>query len=143
MFHGVSSLTRRKGLTHTKSFLVIEDEDLRKLGTYFHQKLEESSPVDMPKLQKAVQFHLMFHTCRRGRENLHEMTKDTYKIFTDISGKEFIQQHQDEADKNHCEDSTELANEGTMFTKPGKFVTECSERNISLTLPPQKKCSSS
>ncbi len=133
MFCRVSSLTRRKGLAHTKSFPVIQDEDLKKLGAYFQQDLEENSPVDVLKLQKAVQFHLMFHTCRHGKENLHEMTKNTYKIYTDISGKEYVQQFQDEANKNHCEDSTELANEGKIFAKPGKFAKKSSMKETFLS----------
>jgi hypothetical protein len=48
-----------------------------------------------------VWFDPMFFLCRRGRENLRNMTKGTYRVNQDSSGREFVYQGTDEADKNH------------------------------------------
>ena len=52
-------------------------------------------------LQRKVFFDIMFYLCRRGRENLREMSKATFAVGYDAEGLQFIHQVKDEADKNH------------------------------------------
>ncbi len=91
-----------------------------KLGDYFYQDFSADQEFSPKKLQQAVMFSLMYFTCRRGRENLHEMTPQTYKLFQDGDGLEYIMQDIDELDKNHQQDSMEVANKGKMVATPGE-----------------------
>ena len=52
-------------------------------------------------LQNKVWFEIMFYLCRRGKENLRGMTKETFAVSTDSSGRKFIFSKRDEADQNH------------------------------------------
>lgn len=97
----------------------ISKGDLQKL--YDHPRVFN---IDTPTglLQKVI-FELMLYTCRRGRENLHDMTKSTYGVFKDDAGREYIQQVQSEADKNHDENmsSDGTTGEGRMYDHPGSM----------------------
>ncbi|WAR28833.1 hypothetical protein MAR_014537 [Mya arenaria] len=57
-------------------------------------------------LQNKVLFDIMYYPCRRGRENLREMKKTTFAVEVHSSGREYVRQIMDEADKNHGVDST-------------------------------------
>lgn len=65
----------------------------------------------------------MLFLCRRGRENLREMTKTTFAIAVDSCGKEYVFQVTDELDKNHRENDkpTDNPGEGRMYALPGKL----------------------
>ncbi len=76
MFKGVAVQTRKAGLGSTKSFPVIPDKDMERLGDYFYQDFNKE--VNPKKLQQAVIYTLIYFTCRRGRENLYDMTPNTY-----------------------------------------------------------------
>ncbi len=106
MFKGVVKQICKMGLGSTISFPVIPDEDMIKLGDYFEQDFSGKVLVNPWKLQQAVMFMVMYFTCRRGRENLYEMTPEMYKIYTDATGKKYVAQAVDELDKNHQMDSS-------------------------------------
>lgn len=76
----------------------ISANDLKKLYSSENLAFNINTPTG---LQMKVWFDLMFFLCRRGRENLRNMTKSTYKVDEDSSGREFVYQAIDEADKNH------------------------------------------
>ena len=59
------------------------------------------NPMKPVGLQNKVWFDIMFYVCRRGRENLREITRETIVVSTDSLGQKFIFQKLDEADKNH------------------------------------------
>ena len=67
-------------------------------------------PNNTPKsLQNKVQFDLRIFLCRRGNENVYEMTKKTFEIATDPStGLKYVYKDQDELDKNHGADATDI-----------------------------------
>ena len=104
-----------KGLVeHRRS---ITAKDMAKL--YEHDRVFN---IDVPTgLQQKVAFELIFYTCRRGCENLHSMTKNTYGIFVDDHGREYVEQVQSEIDKNHDENRSADATtgEGRMYDRPG------------------------
>ena len=106
-----------EGCTTTDSFVSIPNEDMIKLGEYFDQ---EGKQINFKKLQNSVLFCIMYFLCRCGRENLHNMRKDTFGIFTDASGAEYLAQKRDELDKNHQANSTSWANEGKIYARSGK-----------------------
>jgi hypothetical protein len=76
----------------------ISGDDLKKLYSSENVAFNIDTPAG---LQMKVWFDLMFFLCRRGRENLRNMTKGTYRVDQDSSGREFVYQAIDEADKNH------------------------------------------
>ena len=74
--------------------------DLRKIYNFMS--------CDSPKsLADKVQFDIRFYFCRRGCENMHAMTKDTFEICVDCEGNEFVHQARGELNKNHNETDRE------------------------------------
>ena len=55
----------------------ISGADLLRLSEYFRTYCNISTPQG---LQDKVQFDIRFYFCRRGLENLHDFTKDTFVI---------------------------------------------------------------
>ncbi len=118
-FKGVAKQCRKAGLGSTKSFPVIPDKDMEKLGEYFYQDFTKD-PVSPKRLLQGTLFSVMYFTCCTGRENLHEMSPKTYQVYTDATGQKYVTQEIDELDKNHQSDSSEVANTARMFATPGK-----------------------
>ena len=58
---------------------------------------------------------------RRGRENLRQMTKNTFSIGKDPDGRKFIYQTVSEHDKNHTESSTTKGNEARIYEQKGQL----------------------
>ena len=89
----------------------IEPEDLNKLYT----SIDINTPVG---LQEKVWLDIMIFFVRRGRENLRVMTKESFSLGVDASGKRFISQVTGEVDKNHSSissDQFETIGEGRMY----------------------------
>ena len=64
-------------------------------------------------------FNIIYFFCHHGKENLHAMTKYTFKIKVDYEGTRYLQQQEvDEMDKNNHEESTDLANQAKMYENP-------------------------
>ena len=91
-----------------------------KLGDFFYPNFQEEVELSPRKLQNAVMFMLMYFTCCRGRENLYEMTPETYQVYRDPDGCKYVAQAVDEMDKNHKEDCTDFANKAKMYETPGE-----------------------
>ena len=117
MFRGVNKQRCIEGKGSVKSTPVIIEEDLERLSTYFHHDIYNFP--EPRKIQQCLIFYIIYFFCRRGRENLYNMTWDTFKI--DLhNGKRFIFQAIDEHDKNHGIDVTDPANEARMYENQGK-----------------------
>ena len=93
---------------------------MQTIGKYFHNNYMANP--DTALLQDAVLFNVLYFFCHRGKQNLHAMTKETFKIQVEYDGTCYIQQQVDEPDKNHREDTRELANQGKMYEIPGKHI---------------------
>uniref|UniRef100_A0A8W8P5J4 EGF-like domain-containing protein n=1 Tax=Magallana gigas TaxID=29159 RepID=A0A8W8P5J4_MAGGI len=89
---------KKKGFGSVDHKQAISTEDLNKLFNSETIVFNVNTPCG---LQSKVWFDLMFYLCRRGRENLRKMTKETFGIETDAIGREYVFQAIDEADKNH------------------------------------------
>ena len=100
VFLAVCSKLKKCGLAVTEHYPPIDDQDFNTLYNGNHQAFNTKTPVG---LQQKVWFEVMLYLCRRGRENLREMTRDTFKISKDASGREFVYQAANESDKNHSE----------------------------------------
>ena len=88
----------------------IEPEDV--------QKLYASVDLKTPRgLLEKVWLDVMVHFIRRGRENLRDMTIDTFEIGSDAAGKRFVYQKSGEIDKNHSENDQQFdtIGEGRMY----------------------------
>ena len=116
-FKAVKKDLVRRGKGSVEHRNPISKGDLEKL--YSHPRV--FNPDTPMGLQQKVLFELILYTCRRGRENLHDMTKATYGVFKDDSGREYVEQVQSEVDKNHDENSSlnDTTGEGRMYDRPG------------------------
>ena len=101
MFKAMQVRAKIEGRGVCKHTKFISDEDMKKTGTYFNNFMTNPNPA---LLQEPVLFHIIYFFCRHGKENLHEMTKNTFKVCIE-NGTHFLRQDKDELDKNHWEDS--------------------------------------
>jgi len=89
VFSAVVTDLKKKGLGGTEHKPVICREDLVKLYSPSNIALNPDSPSGL--LHK-VWFDAMTYLCRRGRENLREMTRHTFTVAVDGSGRRFVAQ---------------------------------------------------
>jgi hypothetical protein len=80
---------KKKGFGAVKHKPAICQEDLIKLYDINDVALNPCTPQGL--LNKCW-FDVMTFLCRRGRENLRQMTRDTFKINTDGTGRKFVTQ---------------------------------------------------
>lgn len=121
VFEGVQRINKEKGLGSIISKPPIDDSDLHRITEYF--KAGMSGPPNPQLLQQCVLFYIVLYMCRRGRENLRDMTKDTFKLTKDAEdGRMYIFQAVDEADKNHSHKDTTNSNDGRIYEVPGKYT---------------------
>ena len=120
MFKALLVDGKRKGLGVRKSYPPISDIDLERIVEFFcHDHVTQPDPK---KLQMNIIFYVIYFFCRRGHENLHLMTKDTFKVIVQHDGTEYVMQNIDELDKNHGPDDVELTNRGKMYATNGKWL---------------------
>ncbi len=87
---------KKKGFGTTDHTPAISPEDMKQLYAPGHPVFATTVPVG---LQRKVWFELMMYLCRRGRENLRDMTRDTFCVDTDASGRRYVYQKQGEFTK--------------------------------------------
>lgn len=117
MFTGVTRKAKQEGRGEVDSRPPIEEDDMKKISAYFADNL--SGPPNPGKLLEMAVFSIIYYMCRRGRQNLRPMTKDTFKIDVDAAGKKFIYQAVKEADKNHRTDDVSPNTQGRIYEQPG------------------------
>ncbi|KAJ8316276.1 hypothetical protein KUTeg_006290 [Tegillarca granosa] len=98
VFKAVVGDLKRKGFGAVNHFQPIAPNDLKKLYSPDNIALNIDTPYG---LQKKVWFDIVFYLCRRGRENLREMTKLTFEVSRHSNGEKYVHQVVDESDKNH------------------------------------------
>ena len=81
-----------------------------------------SGPPNATLLQEIMLFNIIFYMGRCGRENLRNMKKDTFAIDRDETGRRFIFQQIDKADKNHSEQDTEMSNQACIYEIQGGYI---------------------
>lgn len=119
VFKGVQQINKAKGLGTIISKPPIDDSDLHRITTYF--KAGMAGPPNAELLQECLLFYIILYMCRRGRENLRDMTKDTFRAAVDPEdGRTYVFQAVDEADKNHSHLDTSNSNDGQIYAVPGK-----------------------
>jgi len=115
MFHAVLVDLKKKGFGKVDHKPPITKEDLTRLYSGSTPVFYVQSPTG---LLNKVWFELMLHLCRRGEENLRGMSKSTFEIVSE-GGRRYVQERQDEMDKNHRETSDDSVTEGRMYDLPG------------------------
>jgi len=117
VFHAVCVGLKRAGLGKVDHTPPLEENDLKHI--YCSTTMSTKTPTG---LQHKTWFDIMYFLCRREKENLRTMTRDTFKVATDSHGREYAYQHKDELDKNHREnvDPNQSVTEDRMYAAPGK-----------------------
>lgn len=136
VFKAVLVDMKKTGFGTTEHTPQISPEDMKRLYDPGHLVFSVTVPVG---LQRKVWFELMFYLCRRGRENLRSMTRNTFGIETDASGRRYVFQKQGEMDKNHRETDRpdDTVGEGRMYELKGNDLCPVSsyEKYISKLHP--------
>ena len=103
-----------QGSTDHKS--VITPSDMEMLNSLDCVGMSVSTPAGF---QRRVWFNIMYYFCRRGRENLRSMTKETFSVKKDAEGSEYLTQCIDEVDKNHGSEAKpdETIGEGRVYAR--------------------------
>ena len=133
-FTNILRIAKSEGLGDTTHYPEIEPEDLRKLNAGF----DINSPEG---LQEKVWFDVTFQLIRRGRENMRSMTRNTFAVGTDATGKRFTGQTHGELDKNHSENDHpfDTNGEGRIYETGGeKCPVACFLRYTSHLHPEQE-----
>ena len=90
---------------------------MSKLSSYFVVKMQ--GPPNGCHLQDLVLFNIIYYGGRRGCENLRNITKLTFEINTDSTGRRYLYQVAKELDKNHKEDDYSNNNEARIYELTG------------------------
>ena len=109
-FRAVLAELKREGKGFVQHHEVISDKDLQRIYNSIH--LSTQTPTGL--LQK-VQFDIRLYFFRRGAENMHNMTVDTFCVKTDPNtGLKYVSKRIDELSKNHRESDKENNSGGYM-----------------------------
>ena len=118
MFRAVLVECKKSGKGVQQHHPKISPIDLERIAEYFNY--DHISNPDPRRLQQTMIFYIIYFFCRRGRENLYEITKQTFKLVVDPDGTEYLVQDQDEMDKNHGPDDYDKSNDGRIYGDPSK-----------------------
>lgn len=110
---------RRKGVGTVQHHLAITKADMEKLYSGDTFVFDTDTPNG---LLNKVWFEIMYFLCRRGQENLRTMTKETFALAVDSTGKQYIFQKVDELDKNHRDLNTGAVSQGRMYEQQGMYI---------------------
>ena len=107
VFNAQKKEMKRRGLGKVEHYRSISEDDMTKL--YESGVFDVEQPLG---LLRKVFFELLLHLCRRGQENLRELTADDFKLIKNKDGTESVIKISDEVDKNHTEDAHEQEDGG-------------------------------
>ena len=130
VFKCFSATFKRKGKGVVKHKSAIPQEDM--------EKIQDSLDLDDPQgLQDKVFIDIMLYFCNRGRENLREMTRDSFEVCEE-GGKCYITL-KDTLTKNNREDELEKSQGGIMTATNGPRCPVASFLQYKDKLNPQCK----
>ena len=102
VFNAQKATMKKQGLGKVEHHQPISEEDMHRL--YSSEVFDVEQPIG---LQRKVFFELLLHLCRRGQENLRELTPKDFRIVKNKDGTESVIKSTDEFDKNHRNDNHE------------------------------------
>ena len=104
---------KREGKGDTQHHPALTEKDLK---TIYNSDILQ--PITPCRLQNKVQFDIRFYFFRRGAENMHSMSKNTFVLKVDSNtGKQYVYKAIDELTKNHREGDKESSS-GYMPENP-------------------------
>ena len=127
MFKAVTVHSKKQGKGVRKSYPPISAIDMERIAEYFNH--DHVTVPDPRRLQKHMLFYIIYYFCRRGRENLYEMTQSTFKLIVENDGTEYVIQDVDEADKNHGPQDSTATNQGRMYGNEGDYNVFLTTKN--------------
>lgn len=77
LFKGVQLEGKKAGKGTVKHKDEIEPEDFEKLQDYFSRYMEPNAEI----LQQYVMFNVIYYLCRRGRQNIPQLTVDMFEVW--------------------------------------------------------------
>ena len=113
MYLAVCSKLKKEGLALKVHKTPITNGDMRLL--YQSGVFDPTNPTG---LIRKVFFEVMFFLCRRGRQNLREMTPASLKIVVDEDGFKYVCMGKDEMTKNHRK-ADDASSESRMYALAG------------------------
>ena len=119
IFKGVQVCAKKAGRGSRWHTPPITDEDMERLAIYFN--IDQVWRPNPSILQRNLIFNIIYYLCRRGQENLYEITEDLFKVITQNDGSKYVMQVRDELDKNHQENDHNLTNQGKMYKVKGNI----------------------
>ena len=135
IFMAVQADLKKKSLGSTDHIPPISRRDLTKI---YNTAFDVDTAVG---LQMKVWFDITFFLCRRGRENLREMTTSTFAIAENSSGRRYLYQAVDEMDKNHRVANTEeTVGEARMYSTSGPMCPIATWLKYLSKLQPDYSC---
>ena len=115
VFVGMVRKLRQDGLDKTRHKDAIRASDMKKL--YECGTLSTDDPVG---LQRKVYIEVCLHFCRRGREGLRELRKESFVIQRDENEREYVTLGYNELEKNHQGiNKHDIAEEPRMYSQRG------------------------
>ena len=97
MFKSVTVKAKQQGKGVVKPTCPIEQDDLKVIMDYFsYNHMQKPEPKI---LQRTLLFYMIYFFYRRGRENLYDMNKDTFRLIQEPDGSEDVVHFMDELDK--------------------------------------------
>ena len=122
MLKAVQVDAKKKALGVKKSYPPISQLDLERIAEYFNH--DHITVPDPKHLQQTMIFYIIYYFCRRGCENLYEMKIDTFQIYIEPDGTEYVYQAVDEMDKNHGIQDTDNTNNERMYATNGTYFSK-------------------
>ena len=115
VFYGLIRTLKQQGLDRTVHKSAVTEADFKKL--YSCGILDTNNPVT---LQNKVFVEVNLHFCRRGREGLRELKKDSFVKKSDSNGRTYITLGFNELEKNHQGfDKRDYQEEPRMYEQEG------------------------
>lgn len=105
---------KRVGKGQVEHHPEISEEDM----TLLYQG-DTFSPTTPQTLQWKVFFEMMLYICRRGRENLRDLTPGHFAVSSDATGRQFLYQAKDEMRKNRRDDDDCRSDGGRIYAIEG------------------------
>ena len=122
VFYGLIRTLKQQGLDRTVHESALTQADFKKL--YSCGILDTNNPVT---LQNRVFVEVNLHFCRRGREGLRELNKDSFVKKSDSNGRMYITLGFNELEKNHQGfDKRDYQEEPRMYEQEGD---QCRKKN--------------
>ena len=135
VFLGMLKRMKKEGLDRSCPKPVVSNGDLEKLFT--SGVLNDKDPVS---LQRLMWFYITMHFCRRGREGMRSLKKNTFQVCVDDVGRQYVKYAYNQASKNHPGDLTkDFEGEKRMYETKSRYCPVKTFQNYIQKLNPNNE----